>query len=1065
MKKLIAFLLLAGAVFGFSLTVTKDASTYNPTNIVNYAVALSTTYGYESNASVQINITITNSTGDNQSSTQVTTDGTGKVTTPYTLPSGASAGTWTITAAVAYNSSVTGTTTFTVNALYPVSGNLSVSSSYNPGNTVTATISNVLNQINTSYAGPVSVSLYQNGSLSATNSAIQITAGAGSTSFTLSQYAYRNTSWSVNFTFNTSYGAAFAVNSTPRNPGVSASGLSADKGSTASLSITVTNNANFNDALNVNAYSSRVPTSITFNTNATSALAPGASTAINLYFNVSSVAGAGPYPINLTVNSTANAAYANSMNITVTVNPTHVFNISINGTSAAGTPGGSAVPFTLTITNNGEASETYNVTCASNAGWNCTNTSATISTGNGTSQNVTLSASVPWNVTSGTVSTFTVNVTSTYGLSNTTNFNVTAGASSGVSLVLLGPDSGSTYWVKASVNRTFTLAVNNTGNTAQNLTLGVSATSWNLTVSSTDCSISSTTVNAGNNSNFTCASVSGLASKSVTVTVLTPSNAMPCNNATIGLSLLSTTNSSVSATGTVTAKVPCFTTTPVLSFNPTTGALIVQVTSVLREGTLMDASSISSLTYSILNSTGVVLNTGSIALGTAYTLNYSSTTAYPSNSNYTLAIAVTDNSSANYSSGSLTYRFRLVRSVTVAGTTSVSTVAGAAFSLALTSKYDSGDDTGSAPSTSALCGAASGASTYTYSCTAPSSSTTITATSPAITSCAYDINATCTFTSSLSYVLPISVTVGALLPQQQGGGGGGANATANATANVTANLTAGASQSVNISLPAAANITGAGNLTITVSNLANVTQLVNVSLEEQGDYSHFMLNVSAPTSVGAGANATFAVNITPYRYARPGTYTVTVDVLGQKKNYTAIVPSPSYAPNAVNVNRYVETTKNRSSSVVYLEVVNKKFEAANVTIRETIPKALANSTAGITFLTPYTTVVEGDPVVEWVLSLSPGETADIRYSVKKDATNASFSQPEVTETLPPAPVTPAVEVGRPAADNTWALVLIGIVVIVGAVFAYLYFVERPFFYRILAEARMKFEGVTKWLKK
>ncbi|MGC8831587.1 MAG: hypothetical protein ACP5PQ_03295, partial [Thermoproteota archaeon] len=46
-----------------------------------------------------------------------------------------------------------------------------------------------------------------------------------------------------------------------------------------------------------------------------------------------------------------------------------------------------------------------------------------------------------------------------------------------------------------------------------------------------------------------------------------------------------------------------------------------------------------------------------------------------------------------------------------------------------------------------------------------------------------------------------------------------------------------------------------------------------------------------------------------------------------------------------------------------------------------IPKSLASTLDKVEFVTPYTRMVEPDPKVEWVLSLMPNETKQIKYRI------------------------------------------------------------------------------------
>ncbi|MEM2089041.1 MAG: hypothetical protein QXF52_10300 [Thermoproteota archaeon] len=71
----------------------------------------------------------------------------------------------------------------------------------------------------------------------------------------------------------------------------------------------------------------------------------------------------------------------------------------------------------------------------------------------------------------------------------------------------------------------------------------------------------------------------------------------------------------------------------------------------------------------------------------------------------------------------------------------------------------------------------------------------------------------------------------------------------------------------------------------------------------------------------------------------------------------------------------------KSETTITITVTNYENAPVNITVVDEIPKSLASTLDEVVFITPYTRVVEPDPKVEWVLSLMPNETKQIKYRI------------------------------------------------------------------------------------
>ncbi|MBI1973310.1 hypothetical protein HYS54_00710 [Candidatus Micrarchaeota archaeon] len=101
------------------------------------------------------------------------------------------------------------------------------------------------------------------------------------------------------------------------------------------------------------------------------------------------------------------------------------------------------------------------------------------------------------------------------------------------------------------------------------------------------------------------------------------------------------------------------------------------------------------------------------------------------------------------------------------------------------------------------------------------------------------------------------------------------------------------------------------------------------------------------------------------------------------------------------------------STNVSLEATNPTSDSIEANTTATIPKDLASNTSEVNFSTDPT-IVEADPVVEWVFTLAPGEKKTFGYMVQKRIAGVTFDQPSFSWRAIPKPA--------PAPQLSWVTI-------------------------------------------
>lgn len=664
------------------------------------------------------------------------------------------------------------------------------------------------------------------------------------------------------------------------------------------------------------------------------------------------------------------------------VNTTYNATMSVANYSVA--PNATATIY-VNITNTGNTNNTFYVNFTRSADWATNMTNLALNFTPGQSANLPFNFSVPF-ADAGTLNTVSVTLASLYGnLSANAIFllNVSAVYNFTMAANVSNVSSVTNFSLPDAVSVLITLQSFSNANDTILIRTSANASGWNATPLDQNVSL-----NQSQQRNVTITvNVPSSASGSVKITVNATSN----SNATF-VNQVNITFAVPTITITAASPVPANMTYYPMTYYPSTYILNFTFTASDVDGSL-SASNLTTKTCTFTTTnTSITVN----ASGTGTTLYCQFSwlgSSLPAQANYAINISLKD--FRNHSGSTLIYA-GIHRTMTVNISNPGSLTTGQSFFIDGNAFYGSGYGvTGSITitigSASTLTGTVSGGY-YHVAAVAPSTAGTYTITSTVLG--VWGISNT--ETRAISVTAP--ATTG-------GGGGGGAPAPAPAQ-NITA-------QPSIISTQAAAgqNTTFSLNITNTYATAKNVT----INATEAGNTAHFDITYPNVTAVSANSTGSAQITITPFKYARPGNYTVSIAADNSTKTVTVSIPAPAPVQGTINVNRYVELSRAQNESYMYLEIVNRRNETANLTVRETIPKNVSNSTEGIAFRPNYTRLADDDPVVEWDLLLAPNESKELNYTINRSVKNIEFPEPNITVlalvnvTAPglPANVTPA----------------------------------------------------------
>ena len=254
---------------------------------------------------------------------------------------------------------------------------------------------------------------------------------------------------------------------------------------------------------------------------------------------------------------------------------------------------------------------------------------------------------------------------------------------------------------------------------------------------------------------------------------------------------------------------------------------------------------------------------------------------------------------------------------------------------------------------------------------------------------------------------------------------------------------------------------------IPLNNTNTSRQNVSVNISEAGDYIHFSLTYVASKNISGNSTSSINVTLTPFKWARPGTYTVSVRINSVNSSFTVTLPA---ANDTKKIHRYVEVSKNRTKSMITISVKNRNSYSVFMNITENISKQIAASAKNLTITSAINyTVIEQDPVILWTMNMSPNQERSIVYLAAGDLGNSNlFTEPNITEWRMSTGGGGGGAGG--GGDMTWLIVgIIVVVVIAAAVVAYLFFlkprgIKLPIKYGAFVKQEKKGVGVLGALK-
>ncbi len=166
----------------------------------------------------------------------------------------------------------------------------------------------------------------------------------------------------------------------------------------------------------------------------------------------------------------------------------------------------------------------------------------------------------------------------------------------------------------------------------------------------------------------------------------------------------------------------------------------------------------------------------------------------------------------------------------------------------------------------------------------------------------------------------------------------------------------------------------------------------SVEVQENSSYQHF--DIIFPEKVKLTGDNILNITIRPFRYVKPGNYTVIVKIGSHEYRFSVNVPHPSVNHSKINTFRYVEYYAQANITKMYVEVYNPLNEEKEIQIIENISKSIVpNANQIIRFGEWY--IIQEDPVLGYNVTLNPNETVYLRYNLVGNFVNTNFSEPVI----------------------------------------------------------------------
>ena len=240
-----------------------------------------------------------------------------------------------------------------------------------------------------------------------------------------------------------------------------------------------------------------------------------------------------------------------------------------------------------------------------------------------------------------------------------------------------------------------------------------------------------------------------------------------------------------------------------------------------------------------------------------------------------------------------------------------------------------------------------------------------------------------------------------------------------------------------------------------------------MNASEASDYIHFNLTYVAPKNITGNSTSTINVTLTPFKWAKPGAYTVTITINSVSTTLTVTIPQSNDTKKS---HRYVEVSKDRAKSIVTLTIKNRNSYSVFMNVTENISKQIAASVKNLTITSSINyTVIEQDPVIMWMMNMTSGQEKSIIYLAGGDLGNSNlFVEPNISE----GRMSTGGGGGTTAVGGLDMWLIIGIIVVVviaAAVVVYLFFlkprgIRLPIDYRAFVKQEKKGGGMLGALK-
>jgi hypothetical protein len=182
---------------------------------------------------------------------------------------------------------------------------------------------------------------------------------------------------------------------------------------------------------------------------------------------------------------------------------------------------------------------------------------------------------------------------------------------------------------------------------------------------------------------------------------------------------------------------------------------------------------------------------------------------------------------------------------------------------------------------------------------------------------------------------------------------------------------------------------------VNIKNNLVTSKTFYINIIETGDTNKLQF-LSYNTSITVAGNKTKNMNVvvTAGKLVKTGTSTIKVEILNESVSGTITANVTSKLINdEINIDRYVTNTS--STTTFGMLITNTKKLVVIFNLTENIPKTIATTLSDLVFTVQPNVTIDDDPIVMWQLTLKPGESTTIEYSVTKVVASPVLTAPVV----------------------------------------------------------------------